>query len=47
MIRAQDLDFAAFYDYVKAVGSLDKPARDNCLLAWERQTAGLESDCPG
>ena len=47
MIRAQDLDFAAFYDYVEALGSLDKPTRDNCLQAWERKTAGLESDCPG
>lgn len=47
MIRAQDLDFAAFYDYVEALGSLDKPVRDNCLKAWERQAAELGSDCPG
>ena len=47
MIRAQDLDFSAFFEYVAVLGSLEKSARENCLQAWARQTAELESDCPG
>jgi predicted aminopeptidase len=46
MIRAQDFDFEAFFEYVEALGSMEKSVRDNCLQAWARETAGLESDCP-
>ncbi len=46
MIRAHQLNFAAFYEYVDAVGALDKAARDNCIDAWKRQDENKDS-CPG
>lgn len=46
MLRAHELDFAAFYKYVEAVAALEKPARDRCLQDWERQFAHSEA-CPG
>jgi len=46
MIRAYNLDFAPFYEYVQVVGDLEKSARDSCLQAWS-QNIGLDSpDCP-
>ncbi len=45
MLRAQELDFAAFYDYVAAVGELGKAERDSCLDAWSRQHTSKD-DCP-
>ena len=46
MIRAHDLDFAAFFDYVESIGSLKKPARDACLTAWDQGTVRLQTNCP-
>lgn len=46
MIRAQGLNFSAFYAYVEAVGKLDKLERDACLEAWSRQQAS-DNSCPG
>lgn len=45
MIRAHRLDFAAFYEYVAAVGALDKTQRDRCIEAWRRQDENKQ-DCP-
>ncbi|MDH3389116.1 MAG: aminopeptidase [Gammaproteobacteria bacterium] len=47
MIRAHDLDFAAFFDYAAAVGKLDKQQRDNCLLAWKQGSVPAGGVCPG
>lgn len=46
MLRAHELNFAAFYEYVAAVGALDKTERDSCLEAWSRQDAN-KAGCPG
>lgn len=35
MLQARDYDFEAFYQYVEALGELDKPRRDECLAAWK------------
>jgi len=45
MLRAHGLNFAAFYEYVDAVGALDKTERDSCLEAWSRQDAN-KAGCP-
>ena len=45
ILRAQGLDFAAFYKYVAALGELGKVERDSCIDAWRRQDAGKEG-CP-
>ena len=46
MIRAHQLNFAAFFDYVAAVGALDKPVRDKCLQDWRQQAQAESSSCP-
>ena len=40
------LDFAAFYEYARAVGDLEKSARDNCLEAWSQNTGLTATSCP-
>jgi predicted aminopeptidase len=45
MLRAQRLDFAAFYEYVAAVGELGKAERDSCLDAWSQQDTSKDG-CP-
>jgi predicted aminopeptidase len=45
MIRAHQLNFTAFYQYVDAVGALDKAVRDSCIDAWQRQDENKKS-CP-
>ena len=46
MMRAHQLDFTGFFNYVEVLGALEKPARDSCLATW-KQTARLTSeDCP-
>jgi predicted aminopeptidase len=47
MLRAYKLDFAAFYEYVEALGALDKPARDACLQDWDQGQEAASSSCPG
>ncbi len=45
IIRAHNLDFDTFFEYVDALGSLDKQTRDNCLAAWDQQTASVAGNC--
>lgn len=47
MIRAHQLDFSAFFDYVDAVGALDKAVRDSCLESWKQNHNPTDVDCPG
>jgi predicted aminopeptidase len=46
MIRAYNLDFAPFYEYVQVVGDLDKSVRDSCLQAWRQNIGPDSADCP-
>ena len=46
MIRANNLDFAPFYEYVQLVGDLEKSARDSCLEAWSQNIGSASADCP-
>ena len=47
MIRAHNLDFAAFFSYVQALGELDRSTRDSCLAAWKHPGKPKNVDCPG
>ncbi len=46
MIQAHKFDFTTFFKYVETLGALNKPARDNCLAAWEQQPRLTVEDCP-
>jgi predicted aminopeptidase len=46
MIRAHQLDFTAFFNYVAVLGALEKPVRDSCLATWKQTTRLTNEDCP-
>ena len=46
MIRAYNLDFAAFFEYVGRLVVLDKSSRNSCLRAWDQGTNLKQSGCP-
>lgn len=46
MIRAHRFDFKAFFDYVDAVGALDKVVRESCLETWKQSKRSTDKDCP-
>jgi predicted aminopeptidase len=46
MIRAHQLDFTAFFNYVEVLGALEKPVRNSCLATWKQTTRLTNEDCP-
>lgn len=46
MLRAYKLDFAAFYEYVEAVGALKKANREACLQDWDQGRGSASKSCP-
>ena len=47
MMYAYNLNFTEFYAYAQAVGDLEKPVRDSCLMAWNQNIGLSNEDCPG
>jgi len=45
MLRALDLDFAAFFAYVETIGELEADERQRCLARW-REDASPAGACP-